>query len=1357
MKKNHQKSNSSISEFVQSAFFLCVLLFNLSFYSTFSQQKNNPKTHVTPTEIWESGLPYIENFTSDDYKNSPQNWDILEGNDGFMYFGNTNGVVQFDGSSWNTIILENESLVRSLAKKGNKIFIGGVHEIGYLEPNELGKLKLHSLVPNLNSNNKEFGDVWSTVVIDKEVFFVCNDYLFRWDGKNFKTWMPKTKFGGIYKINNTLFVESKGVGIQKVEGDSLVLIPGGDVLKNNIAKIDAILPHQDNKILLVNANKGLLLFDVEITTPFNSNSNKVFLENRIYKGITLSTGDYAMATLTSGLFIVDGKTGKIKQRLGKKHGLISDVLFNVYEDSHGSIWVGSDNGISKIDWASPFRRFNEHNGLTERVRSVSYQNNKFLVDSKGLYQLEKKEGTIGSNEPYFKKIEGIDNSIKFIIPIEKDLLAFNSEFIYRINENNQAQLVKKENWALTSLIKSSKDNSKIYAGTLEGKFFECSFLNNQWSKKFIFQIDGGIEAIVEQPNGDLWLQTYFKGLYYANKKPDAQALEFIIKKYDTLAGLPTMTYNFPYYIENKTYVTTQEGMYFFNKNNQAFEKDTLLENQYHPSVDAYGFMGLDKRGNIWQTVRAGFENKIYKLSDNKLSELSEYNLFTDFSTYSMEFMEDIILFTGPKGVLLYNQNITRPKNKNLNAKIRKVWIDNDSLIYAGSTIHKNENGRTEISFKRNSLKFEYTLPFFSESKNIKYQYFLEGFDEKWSEWLNETKKDYTNLPEGDYNFKVQSKNVFNDVSSEDNFSFSILPPWYRSWWAYLLYGIGAIAFVSLILQWRSKELKRKNIALETLVAERTKEIRHKNELLNHQTEQLEQLNESKTRLYSNITHEFRTPLTVILGMAETLKTNVLNKSFEGAEKSLEMIRRNGKNLLQLVNEMLDLAKVESGSMELNLVQTDAIPFVKYLSESFHSLAEAKKINLTVYSEINALEMDIDVNKMASIISNLLSNAIKFTAANGKIIVHLNKIITKEGAFFSIKVQDNGLGLAADDIAHLFDRFYQVDNESSQYQEGTGIGLSLAKEFVELMNGTIDVESTLGKGSTFTVLIPVTNTAVKTLDAKITVEPPIKKTATISKTEPTVSDEASSLPLALIIEDNEDVAHYLKTCLKGKYQTIHASNGDVGIEMAFEDIPDIIISDVMMPGKDGFEVCATLKADERTDHIPIILLTAKVTTEDRLTGLAHGADAYLAKPFNEKELFIRLNQLVLLRKKLIDKIQKDGFNTFLDKQQESPETKFLQKVIHFINEDIGNATFGAGDLADKLHLSESQIYRKLKAITDKSTAVFIRSIRLQKAKELIETTDKTISEIAYDTGFNDPSWFSRAFKEEFGLAPSDLSK
>lgn len=306
-----------------------------------------------------------------------------------------------------------------------------------------------------------------------------------------------------------------------------------------------------------------------------------------------------------------------------------------------------------------------------------------------------------------------------------------------------------------------------------------------------------------------------------------------------------------------------------------------------------------------------------------------------------------------------------------------------------------------------------------------------------------------------------------------------------------------------------------------------------------------------------------------------------------------------------------------------------------------------------------------------------------------------------------------------------------------------------------MKGTIEVKSKVNEGTEFTVLFPVTSNAPKSksVQAKPTVQTPINNTKPIVTEHPLETN--SELPLALIIEDNKDVAHYLQTCLVDKYQTLHAINGFVGIEMALERIPDIIITDVMMPGKDGFEVCAALKSDERTDHIPIIILTAKVTTEDRLTGLSRGADAYLAKPFNKEELFTRLDQLILLRKKLIGKIKKDGFNTLLKNRTKNPKIQFLQKVVKLIHEEIKDSTFGSEELSSKLQLSDSQTYRKIKAITGKSTAVFIRSIRLQYAKELLKTEDKTVSEIAYDVGFNDPSWFSRAFKEEFNVSPSEL--
>jgi len=516
---------------------------------------------------------------------------------------------------------------------------------------------------------------------------------------------------------------------------------------------------------------------------------------------------------------------------------------------------------------------------------------------------------------------------------------------------------------------------------------------------------------------------------------------------------------------------------------------------------------------------------------------------------------------------------------------------------------------------------------------------------------------------------------------------------------------------------------------------------------------LQELDTFKTRFYSNITHEFRTPLTVIQGMVETVKSNIKKNELNDVEKPLTLISRNGQKLLQLINEMLDLAKLESGSMDLQLHQTDIIPFVKYLSESFHSLAEEKEINLVVYSEVDSLMMDIDANKLASIISNLLSNAIKFTPELGKIIVHLNKVKNNDTYFFTIKMTDNGLGISKEDLANIFNRFYQVEASSSRKQEGTGIGLALTKELVELMGGFIDVESTLKKGSTFSIQIPITNNAPEVKEVDVNIEDLIHSTSYYEPIQQ--QNEETDLPLVLIIEDNFDVAFYLETCLTGTYKTLHAKNGVIGIEMAYNNIPDIIISDVMMPEKDGFEVCKTLKNDQRTSHIPIILLTAKASEEDKIEGLTQGADAYLTKPFNKTELFIRLEKLIAFRENLIQKYSNSSYKSLKTATTNDLEAQFLNKVIKCIENNIEDSNFKVIFLAKEIGLSESQLYRKVKALTNTSTAVFIRSIRLQKAKELLQDKKFNITEVSYKVGFTDPSYFSRVFKDEFGCTPSEI--
>lgn len=513
---------------------------------------------------------------------------------------------------------------------------------------------------------------------------------------------------------------------------------------------------------------------------------------------------------------------------------------------------------------------------------------------------------------------------------------------------------------------------------------------------------------------------------------------------------------------------------------------------------------------------------------------------------------------------------------------------------------------------------------------------------------------------------------------------------------------------------------------------------------------LQELDSFKTRFYANITHEFRTPLTVIDGMANELESNP-NKA---PKKNLSLIRKNSKNLLELVDQMLDLSKIQAGKVTSDFLQDDIILFIKYLVETHESFANLKNIGLQFYSDETELLMDIDARKVEKVLTNLISNAVKFTPEYGKILVVAKKVNQNDQALLQVLVKDTGIGISTEQLPYIFDRFHQTNPKHNN--QGTGIGLALVKELIAIMGASISVESELGNGTTFSLLFPIQNeAALGSQTVGYEFKPIASKEDFVTDEEPNSNSE---FPILLIIEDNADVTYYLQTCLQDKYQILTSSNGKEGIEKAFETLPDIIISDVMMPMMDGFETCATLKEDERTSHIPIILLTAKATSEDKLAGLSHGADVYLIKPFEKEELTIRLHNLLEIRKTLQRKysstlISSQTHNIALDNKEDS----FIEKTEKIILSHLEEETFSIHELARELNLSRSQVHRKIKALTDMSAAIYIRHIRLYKAKELLASTQLSISEIAYQVGFKTPLYFSQVFKETFGVSPNATRK
>ena len=511
-----------------------------------------------------------------------------------------------------------------------------------------------------------------------------------------------------------------------------------------------------------------------------------------------------------------------------------------------------------------------------------------------------------------------------------------------------------------------------------------------------------------------------------------------------------------------------------------------------------------------------------------------------------------------------------------------------------------------------------------------------------------------------------------------------------------------------------------------------------------EAQRLLELDQIKTQLYTNITHEFRTPLTVIQGMAEQIK-------IPQYAQETQLIRRNSKNLLQLITQLLDLSKLESGKLSLEMIQGDIIPYLRYISESFQSFAAHKNLAFTFKAVSKELIMDYDEEKLLTILSNLLFNAIKFTPQNGQIKIEVEELRTDK-KYLQILIKDTGIGISAQQLPFIFDRFYQVESGNTQQKTGTGVGLSINYELIQLLKGKIDVKSKINQGTTFEINLPITNMAkfeTKTFESQTETLPlPEQLLTTVTETANLIAEKEQ--PLLLLIEDNEDVLYYLIACLKGNYRIVTAINGQQGIQTAMEQIPDLIISDVMMPEMDGYEVCAALKEKETTSHIPIILLTAKVDHASKLQGFRQGADAYLPKPFNQEELATRIQQLLKQRQQLKAYYAQLGEEEATTQVQDS----FIQKVIELVEADLSN-DFPPAKLGQLLAVSQSQVYRKIKGVTGYSTTIFIRRIRVKNANRLLKTTNLSISEICYKAGFKDPAFFSRSFSEVFGQSPSDF--
>lgn len=1041
-------------------------------------------------------------------------------------------------------------------------------------------------------------------------------------------------------------------------------------------------------------------------------------------------------------------------------------------DKNGFLWLATDNtGATFANLnISPFEQFhvgenqrdNSNNGATAFY--IDSQNNKWIgTGFKGLYQF--------------------DNSMQLLNHFThnpSDPNSLSNNFIYSIAETNEGFIWVGTQSGLNRLDVARRScehflyepinyegnlpqvriaeffqdsTGRLWVGTSQGVYYsdncddeKVSFIQFD-AIPYLFNLT---QKIFNDKNGDIWFSTpTYHGLFRLTKGIDGNR-EILNYKRDPLSPESFITDGALSFFEDDKglfWLATKEGLLKWNRFENSFERFNK-ENSLGANM-IYWLEG-DSKGNIWLSTEIGLIRFNPSLPDERKSKTFTFNdglPFEKIYPYRFYKAADGSFYIGGQKGSGNGFYRFHPDSIVENTHVPPVFITNfnvhDKAFRLDSSIVVKKN--ITLTHGENFFSFEFAALDYTDPGKNQYACFLEGFENNWNYIGNRRFANYTGVPPGHYIFRVKGSN--NDgYWNEEGASIAVTilkPPW-RSWWANALYVIFIVGIITSIAWYY---LKRQQLRRELFVE-------------HMQKEKLEDVDRMKSRFFANISHEFRTPLTLILGPIKKLKA--ISTHAEMLE-DLDIMQRNANRLQRLIDQLLSLSKIEAGQMKLQAGKGNIVEFVKGYLESFESAARSKGIK--IYFKTSRLDIPLyfDRDKLEKILYNLFANAIKFTGEGGLI----NVAIASRETFISITVSDTGKGIEPEHLPFVFDRFYQADNFDTQFHEGSGIGLSLVKELVELHRGQITVDSKPGKGTTFIISLPAGTAHLEAEElaeiAEITeVIVSDEKNIEIPSTDPELAKPAEGChssrkkPLLLVVEDNADMRTYIRSIIEGPYLLAESDNGSQGLEYAIEHIPDMVVSDVMMPGMDGYKLCRKLKSDYRTSHIPVILLTARAGFGDKIEGLQTGADDFLIKPFEPMELLARIKNLIQQRQSLRERYRREFEHVRLkpEASMDALEIEFMEKARKVVGENISNPDFHISDFSRLMNMSRVQLHRKLIALFNLSATAFVRTYRLNEAARLFNSRLGNVAEVAYEVGFNNLSYFSKCFQKQFGMNPSE---
>jgi ligand-binding sensor domain-containing protein/signal transduction histidine kinase/DNA-binding response OmpR family regulator len=1098
----------------------------------------------------------------------------------------------------------------------------------------------------------------------------------------------------------------------------------------------------------VGTNNGLALFDpisekftVIRNIPGNPNT---LSSNRIWCIKELGNDKLWIGTNQGGINILDLRQIQFQnpknivfqhiEANDDKSGLSNLSVKCLFQDSFNNLWIGTlGGGINIISNRKPFFKTWKYSPFRGAKNSLSTkltwgictdsENRVWIGTDGGLDVYDK-----GMKVNHFSKETG-DLPDNFIMAALKDSegnlwLGSSERDVIRYTPKNKRFQVMNSIKSVASIRCFYEDSKKrIWIGTNNGLF--TYDLKTDKFKSITSETsnlpDNVILSVLEDQKGNLWIGTFGQGIAILN--PDLK----LIRNINTYNGFCS---NAIYHLfkdsKNKIWVATREGLAVFKS---AQDMNYRVFNEKDGIADSYTCaLAEGNAGDIWASTNSGISHLYVQTGTFENFNFLDGIPIGNFMPGAVTTTSDgLICFASQNGVCYFNSKESPANYKAPKAQVTEFKYYDRHITQPENAFYLPVAGKIVLKHFQNTFSLSFNVLDFGLNDETEYAYMLKGLEDNWYNLGNEKQVTFRNIPHGNYEFKLKSRLRNQEWSNEvTTLQITIKPPFWLTWWAKTLYFLLIIWLIQYIAKFYKRRLDLEN----DLYLEQK----------NHQQEQ--ELNDERMSFYTNITHELRTPLTLIIGPLKDLETDKTLSS--GHLKKISLISRSATRLLNLINQIMEFRKTETQNRKLSVIKGNIASLIQEIGIKYESLNQNPDVRFRFNIESNSHKLFYDPEIITIILDNLISNALKYTK-RGEISLSLKSLSENHIKFTEIEVKDSGCGIPQEALNRIFDRYYQVNNENQV--AGSGIGLSLVKNLAELHHGSISVESTMGVGSIFRFRFRTENQYPDAQHTEI-------------RTKPAETDEISlTKGLVLIVEDNDEIREYIARSLSDLFNILEATNGKKGMELAFEHIPDIIVSDVMMPVMDGMEFCKIMKEDIRTSHIPLILLTAKDTLQDRMDGYSIGADSYITKPFSAGLLQTRVKNLLETKQKLA-MLYSSSLNqkqVFMTESLNKLDKEFMDKVNRIIEDNLDSEQINVAFIAEQMHMSHSTLYRKIKALTSMSANEIIKKLKLQKAEQLLLSGKYSVSEISYMIGFSTPTYFRQCFKEEFGQSPTEYLK